>query len=302
MKFDLHTSWEKLVTKMTSWIEHLIVMLPNTLLAVIVLVIFVLVAKFARKGFVKVVNQLSDNYAINHLLGRFIQILTMMIGIFVILSILKLDKTVTSLLAGAGIVGLAIGFAFQDMIANLISGVMIAVRKPFKKGDLIETNSYFGTVIGMDLRNTIIRVPQGQQVIIPNKDVFQKAIKNYATGERRIDLGVGVSYSSDLPTVEEIAKKAVSAIPYISKTREVELHYTAFGDSSINFLLLYWIDLSKQQDFFRAQSDGIKRVKAAFDEHDITIPFPIRTLELSTNSQQLSGKQTDGFAQHISNY
>jgi small-conductance mechanosensitive channel len=297
----MHESWEKLISKLDGWLDQMVVMLPNVLLAIVALLVFFGLSKLIRKGTIKLVSQFSDNFAINNLLGRMVSILTMVFGAFVMLSLLQLDKTVTSLLAGAGIVGLAIGFAFQDMIANLISGVMIAIRKPFKRGDLIETNDYFGTVINLDLRNTVIRVPQGQHVIIPNKDVFQKSIKNYATGSRRIDLKVGVAYGTNLEKAEAIAKKAIESIPYLSPAKEVELHFTSFGDSSINFLLLYWIDLSKQADFFKAQSDGIKRVKAAFDEHEINIPFPIRTLELGSSSREALAASIGNHKPHFSN-
>lgn len=287
MDINLYGTFDKLITKLEGWLDHAVVMLPNLLLGLIALSVFIVLARLFRKGTVKLVNQFSDNYAVNNLLGRMVSIIVILLGIFVMLSVLQLDKTVTSLLAGAGVVGLAIGFAFQDMIANLISGVMIAIRKPFKKGDLIETNSFFGTVIGMDLRNTILKIPQGQHIIIPNKDVFQKAIKNYATGERRIDMEVGVAYGTDLEKAEKIALDSINEIPYISKDKEVALHYTSFGNSSINFLLLYWIDQSKQPDFFKAQSDGIKQVKKAFDKHEINIPFPIRTLEIGPGSKQM---------------
>lgn len=297
---DLHASWEKLLTKLLGWLDYFVMMLPNIFIALLTLMVFIMLSKLARKGSLKLMEQFSDNFAINKLMGRIISILVLVLGGFVMLSVLQLDKTVTSLLAGAGIVGLAIGFAFQDLIANLISGIMIAIRKPFKRGDLIETNSFFGTVIDMDLRNTVLRVPQGQEVIIPNKDVFQQAIKNYATGERRIDLKVGVGYETNLEKAEQIAIEAIEEISYLSDAKEVQLHYTSFGDSSINFLLLYWIDLSKQNDFFKAQSDGIKAVKKAFDLHDINIPFPIRTLNLSADSKTLLTQQVSKVSSNYS--
>ncbi len=301
MELNFSESWAKLLEKMSGWFDQLIIMLPNVLLALIALTVFIVVSRYVRRGSIRVMDRFVDNYAINRLLGRMFGLITLAIGGFIMLNILQLDKAVTSLLAGAGIIGLAIGFAFQDMIANLISGVMIAIRKPFKRGDLIETNDYFGTVIGMDMRNTILRLPQGQDVIIPNKDVFQNSIKNFATGCRRIDLEVGVAYDSDLHTVEEVAKEAISAIPYLGKGKDIDVHYFSFGGSSIDLKVLYWIDQSKQPDFLQAQSEGIKRIKAAFDQNDISIPFPIRTLDFSMNKLQAVHKGLEPATNTISN-
>ena len=95
-----------------------------------------------------------------HLVKTVIYVLILGIGLFAALSVLNLDGTVTSLLAGAGIIGLALGFAFQDIAANFISGVLLSTRHPFGIGDIIETNDFFGTVQKLNLRNTIILTPR----------------------------------------------------------------------------------------------------------------------------------------------
>ncbi|MEX0648198.1 MAG: mechanosensitive ion channel family protein [Balneolaceae bacterium] len=193
---------------------------------------------------------------------------------------LNLDGTVTSLLAGAGIIGLALGFAFQDIAANFISGVLLSTRHPFGIGDIIETNEFFGTVQKLNLRNTIILTPQGQIVYIPNKAVFENPFTNYTkNGERRIDLACGISYGDDLEKVKEVTLKAVSGIEHRDKNRDVEFFYSEFGDSSINFLVRFWVNFHLHKDFWEPQSEAIMAIKKAFDDNDIMIPFPIRTLD-----------------------
>src|SRR5699024_379028 len=128
------------------------------------------------------------------------------IGIFAALSILNLDGTVKSLLAGAGIVGLALGFAFQDIAANLISGILLSMRHPFGKGDIIESHDYYGYVQKISLRNTVIKTPQGQFVYIPNKVVYENPFINYTKNfERRVDLDIGVSYADDHEKAKRVA-------------------------------------------------------------------------------------------------
>jgi small conductance mechanosensitive channel len=224
-------------------------------------------------------------------------------GIFVALSILQLDKAVTSLLAGAGIIGLALGFAFQDIAANFVSGVLMAIRRPVRLGDVIESNSYFGSVVNINLRSTIIRTMQGQHVHIPNKDIFNKPIVNYSEeGKRRIDLKCGVSYGDDLEKVKKIVLEAITSIDYLITKDEITFFYKEFGDSSINFEVRYWVNFKKQPDYLAAPSDGVMRIKKAYDENNIMIPFPIRTLDfgikggeiLNEQLQTVMSKQTNG--------
>ncbi|MGH8729270.1 MAG: mechanosensitive ion channel family protein, partial [Burkholderiales bacterium] len=193
-----------------------------------------------------------------------------------------LDKTVTSLLAGAGIIGLALGLAFQDIGANLLSGIYMSIERPFRAGHLIKSNDYFGTVERITLRQTEILTPEGQLVLIPNKKIFENPIVNYSTfGRRRVDIAVGVSYSTDLDQAKEIAIGELRGLPARDPSRDVELYYEEFGESSINLVARFWISFDRQPDFLRARSDAIEALKRAFDANEITIPFPIRTIEFS---------------------
>ena len=107
------------------------------------------------------------------------------------------------MLAGAGVLGLALAFAFQDIAANFMSGIFISFRKPINIGDIVKIKDYMGKVTEINLRDSVIRTFQGQLVIIPNKDIFQNAIENYSMwGKRRIDLAVGISYGDDLDKVK----------------------------------------------------------------------------------------------------
>jgi len=280
MIFSLDETRELIVSKLDMWVDNFLGMLPNFVLAVLIVVIFVMLAKFWRKLIGRILERFSDHVAINKLVENIIYIVILLVGIFAALSILELDKTVTSLLAWAGIIWLALWFAFQDSATNFISGIMMAVRRPFEVGDIISTNDIFGTVKKVDLRATTIYTPKGQTVIIPNKKVFQMPIKNYSYFQkRRIDLSVGVSYGENLSKVKDITIDAINSLDFLSSDSEVELFYEEFGDSSINFVVRYWIDFSVQVQYKNAVSEGIMSIKAAYDENDITIPFPIRTLD-----------------------
>lgn len=293
MEFNLNKAIEILSGKLSSWLEALTALLPNMVVAVFVLVVAYLVARMLRMGVSRLMRRFSAKEAINSLFSTIVYLLALSVGLIVALNVLHLQQTVTSLLAGAGIIGLALGFAFQDIAANFISGVLIAFRKPIQLGDIIETKSFMGTVEKIDLRVTMLRTFQGLHVIIPNKDVFQSPVTNYTkTSDRRIDLEVGVSYADDLEKVKKVAVEAVSELPYLLPNKEVELHYTAFGDSSINFKLMIWVHYPNEPGFLKAQSDAIMAVKKAFDKNDITIPFPIRTMDFGIKGGKTLSEMT----------
>ncbi|WP_340102641.1 mechanosensitive ion channel family protein [Rhodohalobacter sp. 8-1] len=277
--------------KVETWITGFIEMLPNLVVALLVLIIFYVIGKYARKAVSNLLGRVSANKTISQLLETVISISIIGIGVFIALSILQLDGAVTSLLAGAGIIGLALGFAFQDIASNFISGVILSVRHPFGIGDIISTNDYYGTVTKLNLRNTILRTVTGQVVYIPNKKVFENPLENFtSTGERRIDLSCGVSYGDDLEKARQVATNAVDKLDPVMSDRGIEFYFDEFGSSSINFKIRFWVAFATNPDFWSARSEAIIAISQAFDENDIMIPFPIRTLDFGIRG----GEKLDG--------
>ncbi|HWN41596.1 MAG TPA: mechanosensitive ion channel [Thermoanaerobaculia bacterium] len=280
MSFD--QTWGLLARKLTGWGRAFILALPNFLLAVLTVVAFWLIAKAIRNVVMRLLRRVSHSEQVTYLLAQMVYIAVLTAGTFIALGILGLQKTVASLLAGAGIVGLALGFAFQDIAANLMAGVYLSVRRPFRRGHLIKAQDYLGTVIEVNLRWTELLTPQGQLVLIPNKQVFENPIMNYTIrGTRRVDITLGVSYGDDLEKAKRVAMEAVASVPARLPDREVELFYEEFAESSIDFSVRFWINFEAQKEYLAARSDAIVRIKQAFDAEGITIPFPTRTLEFA---------------------
>ena len=280
MNIDISSLLSKLVAKLQAWLEALVVMLPNLVGALVVVLVFVALARWADKLAVRLVGRVSSNDAIAGLLGKITDVLTRVVGIFAALTMVNLDKTVTSLLAGVGVIGLALGFAFQDIAANFMSGVFMAVKRPFSPGDLVEVAGKLARVQAVELRATIVQTLDGVWIQVPNKDVFQNPIVNYTkTESRRMDLVVGIAYGDDLEEARKVAIDAVSDLPGRDEEHDIELFFDAFGDSSINFTLRVWLLDSSQKAYLHARYEAIIAVKKAFDGAEITIPFPIRTLD-----------------------
>lgn len=280
MLMEISKAYDLIVGKLETWLNTAISMLPNLVIALLVVIIFYVVSKSLRRLFERLLGKVTDNITIIHLVGSVVSISVAGIGLFIGLSVLQLDDTVKTLLAGAGIIGLALGFAFQDIASNFIAGVILSVRHPFGVNDWIKAGDYYGKVERLNLRNTILETPQGQTVFLPNKNVFESPLVNYSKKKsRRIDLSVGISYGDDLEKAKKVTLEAVGKVQNLTPGRDIKLYYQEFGDSSINFTVQFWVPFKNQSDFLEPQSQAIMLIKKAFDEHDITIPFPIRTLD-----------------------
>ncbi|HEV8579182.1 MAG TPA: mechanosensitive ion channel family protein [Thermoanaerobaculia bacterium] len=274
-------AWDLLTAKLTGWVRGFILLLPNLLVAVVVLVAFWLAARLSRNLVHRMLRRVTHSEQVNRLLAQTLYVALVAAGLFVSLGILGLQKTVASLLAGAGIVGLALGLAFQDIATNFMAGIYLSIQHPFRPGHFIETKDFLGVVERIRLRWTELRTQQGQLVLIPNKEVFENPLTNYTvTGRRRIDLKLGVSYGDDLEKVRQVAVRAIEQVSTRKPDTEVELFFEEFGESSISLVVRFWIDFTaKQADYLQARSEAIERLKRAFDEEGITIPFPTRTLD-----------------------
>ena len=273
-------SYDKLLAKLSSWIDIVILQLPNLAIAIIVGVLSYFLSKYLKKASVKAAKRLTDNKTLHNLVANLTTVIFGIIILFIILSIFNLSGTINKLLATAGVLGLAVGLALQDPMNNLFSGVFMSVRKLYKIGDLVESNGHFGIITDIDLRATKLRIPTGQDVVIPNKDVIQQPLINYSSsGVRRVDVSCGISYGEDLERVERIVRETISSMPDILSTRPVDVIFTEFDSSSINFVARFWMVASSNKDYLVEKSKGIKKIKEAFDKNDILIPFPIRTLD-----------------------
>ena len=145
-ELDINTAYTLIRDKLILWIESLIAMLPNLALAILILVVFYFVAKAARNLVGKMLSRVSNNKSLNNLIENIIYIIVIIVGCFIALDVLELEKTVTSLLAGVGVIGLALGFAFQDTAANFVSGIFLAVRSPIDSGDIVQVGDIMGVV------------------------------------------------------------------------------------------------------------------------------------------------------------
>lgn len=280
MEMQVPGALDLVLEKLENWYEISVKALPNFTVAILVLVTFFFLSSWLKKTAIKLFCRGLKNQTLSNLVGTFTQFIVMTLGLFIALGVLNLDKTVTSLLAGAGVIGLALGFAFQEIASNFVSGILIAVREPYKIGDIVEIEGYTGKVKAIDLRTTLIETFQGIEVFIPNKSMFTKPMQNISgTPKRRVDIRVGVSYAEDLRKVTSLIKKSLTSLRHRLQEQPVEVFFKEFSSSSIDCEVRVWISYPEHSAYLETAHEAIVRIKEAFDENDITIPFPIRTLD-----------------------
>lgn len=262
--------------------NSLILGLPNFILAVLVFILFVFIAKYAAKIVDRLLRFKVKQDSIREITVKVLKLIIILVGFFIALGILELNTILTSILAGAGVVGLAIGLALQGSLNNTFSGVILSFLPELQIGDWIETNGFAGFITDITLRSVILKGADNNYVVIPNSKLIEEPFKNFSrTPRSRVMVNCGVEYDADLEFVQDLTIKTMAQLFPQNGTEEVEFMFEEFADSSINFVVRFWVSVSKNKDVLVAKNKAIIGLKKVFDEHDINIPFPIRTIDFT---------------------
>jgi small conductance mechanosensitive channel len=281
-KIDFNNAVEKMMTKLESWVDAFMVNIPNILLALLVFVLVIIISRYTNKLIGKLLTRTNLQLSMRKVIARFSSIAVVVLGLVLVLGILNLGKTLNTILAGAGVLGLAVGLALQSALANTYSGIVLAYIKNIKNGDWIATNEYEGEVVDIDFRATTLRQKDNNLVFIPNKLVVENPMKNYSsTPQSRVILECGVAYGSNLKQVRDLTVNTIiDNFEVPQEPEDVLFLYRGFGDSAINYEIRFWIESSSSLEVAKAKSEAMIHIKDAYDDAGIDIPFPMRTLDL----------------------
>ena len=207
------------------------------------------------------------------------------VGSVVLLQIFGVDLSSLAILASA--LGVGIGFGFQDIAKNFGSGLILLFERPIQVGDFIEVGNYMGTVESIGARSVTIRTLDRVSIIVPNSRFLESEVINWSHHNpvSRIHVPVGVSYSADVKEVKKALLEAGKNHPEVLSVPQPQVLFTGFGDSSLDFELLVWINAPSHQ--VSIKSDLCFRIEAALKEHNIEVPFPQRDLHLRTGELPL---------------
>lgn len=285
---EIDNALDLILNKLSLWLESLIKMLPNLFVAIIIMFIGFFIAKKIRNALRPRLQKAMPTLTIANLTSSMIFVVLIALVIFIFLTLLNLDEVVTTALAGAGIIGLALAFAFQDIAANYISGILLAIGKPFKIGELISVDKYEGFVTEVKLRETILKTYQGQFITIPNKKVFQSAIINYTRlGRRRADITGGIRKNNDLRKAQEVALEALKNVPNVI-SEDTTFLYEKIADDTMNFKIRIWVDSGKFGIYLQFINDVIITLDEAFKENNITMPDDHYTVEFDSDNLKIA--------------
>jgi small-conductance mechanosensitive channel len=183
------------------------------------------------------------------------------------------------------VLGVAIGFASQTSVSNIISGIFLISEKPFVVGDFIEVNKIRGRIESIDLLSLKLRLPDNSYVRVPNETMIKTEVTNVTRfPDRRVDLNVLVAYKEDLRKVLEVLKEIAASEPLALQEPAPMIVLESFGEYGINILYGVW---GRSEDFFGLRSKLILRVKESFAAHGIEIPFPHLSLYAGSESEPI---------------
>lgn len=243
---------------------------PKLLLAIITL----LIGLWIIKKLVKLIDKSMNKGKADSTLAPFvINLVSWILRILLFLSVASMvGIETTSFIAIFSAATLAIGLALQGSLSNFAGGVILLIFKPYKAGDLIEAQGHLGVVKEIQIFNTILLNPQNKTIIVPNGAVAGNSITNYTTeGKLRVDLSAGISYDSNIKDAKEVILKVLVNHPKVLKEPAPFVGVSELADSSVNFAVRPWANVS---DYWDVYFDINEQIKNALDEAGIKIPFP----------------------------
>jgi potassium efflux system protein len=214
------------------------------------------------------------------------------IGFLLAIAAAGVEMSKLAILLGA--LGVGIGFGLQNIFNNLISGIILAFERPINEGDVIEVGSQLGVVKQIGIRASTIRTWEGAEVIVPNGNLISNELINWTLTDqqRRAELNVGVAYGTDPELVIQILRDCAASHSDIMKDPEPIPIFTAFGSSSLDFRLLFWITDNERR--LMILSDLAVMINAALKKAGITIPFPQQDLHVKTVDQSITDQLIKG--------
>ncbi|WPC10920.1 mechanosensitive ion channel family protein [Riemerella anatipestifer] len=207
---NVGSAWDKTYEKLEDWQQSIFSNIPNFIVAIFVFTVALFLSRIIYRVVVSLLYKTSLQDSAKNVIARMVSIGVIMLGIILVLVVLNLNGVLNTILAGAGVMGLAVGLALQGTLSNTFSGVVLSLVKNIRIGDWVSSNNFSGQIMDIDFRMTTIKDIDNNIVLIPNKLVLDSPIKNASlTPQRRLILTCGVGYESDLDKVKEIVLETV---------------------------------------------------------------------------------------------
>ena len=283
---DLGTAWEKL----DGMVDGFVKALPSLAIAIVVFFIFVIIAKIVSK----VLNRATKTrgQAIGKVLSRLSYGALLFLGLLVSITIAAPSVKPADLLSILGVGGVAIGFAFRDILQNFLAGILLLIRQPFEEGDQIVFKDFEGTVQSIETRSTIIKTYDGRRVIIPNGEIYTNSLMvNTAHDVRRSQYDVGIGYADDIDVARKEIIEALKAADGVLADPAPEALVIDLADSTVVLRARWWTD-SRRTDVIHTMADVLERIKLALDDAGVDMPYPTQQMLFHDQTEETDGDRT----------
>jgi small-conductance mechanosensitive channel len=282
---------EPTLRKIEGFIDGFFWILPNLGLALLVFLFF-LGGAWAAKRAVVHVSQRRNRGDLGLLLGGSAKWTIVLFGLLVVATIVFPSVKPADVLATLGIGSVAIGFAFKDILQNWLSGLLIIYRQPFRRGDQIKSGEFESTVEHIEARATLIRTYDGQCVVIPNSDIYTRAITvRTAFEKRRSEYDIGIGYGDDIARACEAILDALRGLDGIEQDPVPEAVPWALDASTVNIRVFWW-SAPDRASIVHSRGTVIAAVRRALSEAGIDLPFPTRVVLLHDQTEETDGDRT----------
>lgn len=284
---DLPTIWGRLNTIFESFIQQL----PAILIGVTIFAIFIIIASIFRRIVRKIVKvRNKDNLGI--VLGRVIQWVIIFLGLLVTLATILPSITAGKIISALGIGGIAVGFAFKDILQNFLAGILILIKEPFKLGDQIIYKNFEGTVTNVETRATYLKTYSGTQIIIPNGEIYTNPITvNTAEEAIRSEYIVGIGYGDDINQAIDIIIQTIKDTDGVVMEPAPDVIVTSLSENYIGLTARWWSS-SMRYETSLIFSKVLKNIKLALDEASIDMPFPTQVVLFHDQTEDIDGNRT----------
>lgn len=263
-------------------LEALMGILIKLGLSLLVFIIAKLVISLIRRFFNKVSNK--EPAKLTPLMAGFVvKVLAVVVWLFAVLIILQIwGINLAPVIAGLGITGVVLGFALQESISNVFSGLLLALNNPFQLGDYVIIGSVEGTVTAMDGISVTLLTGDRKKVTIANKLVLEDPVINFSSSDtRRLDMTVSVAYGSDLERTRQIIRETISAYPEILQEPVPVIEVSKLNSSSVDFIVRPWV---RNEDYWKVNWRFQKDIYDRLNKEGITIPFNTLTVNVSQDN------------------
>ncbi|MEA5573243.1 mechanosensitive ion channel family protein [Calothrix sp. UHCC 0171] len=286
---DISTAWKNVQSMVNGFIN----LLPSIILALIVFLIFLIIASRLKI----LVKRLTRNhrYARNLglVLGRLAQGIIILIGLFIALSIVIPTLRAGDLVQLLGISGVAIGFAFRDILQNFLAGILILLTEPFHIDDQIVFKNFEGTVENIQTRATTIRTYDGRRIVIPNSELFTNSVTvNTAFDTRRLEYDVGIGYNDDIDLAKQFILEAMYGVEEVLKEPAPDVLVIELAESTVNIRVRWWINPPRRIDDLQSRDKVLSAIKKKLIANGIDLPFPTQQILFHDQTEETDGNRS----------